>query len=244
MQQQETPLSPADRALITDAGYDPNDERERELGQMALHCARLFFESGTVKGSPPNRNSPCPCGSGKKYKKCCQASDEAAASAPRPTLELGHIPQIFNDDAMDADQDRLFHLLSNEPTLRYIRYDLATLNPFIAAGLPDDEAALDAEAWTDLMTELAQQFHVTHADDLDVVGALLACGRTGQRDMPTLRALANGVLHLALAEMSDQPEMNLVAAEILRATVDDAEAAGTPMPAFDDDDDDDDGDGS
>jgi len=24
------------------------------------------------------RNDPCPCGSGKKYKKCCWASDEAA----------------------------------------------------------------------------------------------------------------------------------------------------------------------
>ena len=23
------------------------------------------------------RNDPCPCGSGKKYKKCCQAQDEA-----------------------------------------------------------------------------------------------------------------------------------------------------------------------
>jgi tetratricopeptide (TPR) repeat protein len=29
------------------------------------------------------RNDPCPCGSGKKYKKCCLASDEAAA---RPAL--------------------------------------------------------------------------------------------------------------------------------------------------------------
>ena len=27
------------------------------------------------------RNDPCPCGSGKKYKKCCLASDEAAARA-------------------------------------------------------------------------------------------------------------------------------------------------------------------
>lgn len=25
------------------------------------------------------RNDPCPCGSGKKYKKCCLARDEAAA---------------------------------------------------------------------------------------------------------------------------------------------------------------------
>ena len=30
------------------------------------------------------RNDPCPCGSGKKYKKCCLASDEAADRAARP----------------------------------------------------------------------------------------------------------------------------------------------------------------
>ena len=30
------------------------------------------------------RNDLCPCGSGKKYKKCCMAGDEAAARAARP----------------------------------------------------------------------------------------------------------------------------------------------------------------
>jgi len=30
------------------------------------------------------RNDPCACGSGKKYKKCCMARDEAAALAARP----------------------------------------------------------------------------------------------------------------------------------------------------------------
>jgi tetratricopeptide (TPR) repeat protein len=30
------------------------------------------------------RNDPCACGSGKKYKKCCMPSDEAAARAVQP----------------------------------------------------------------------------------------------------------------------------------------------------------------
>ena len=33
------------------------------------------------------RNDLCPCGSGKKYKKCCPASDEAAARAARPVQQ-------------------------------------------------------------------------------------------------------------------------------------------------------------
>ena len=43
------------------------------------------------------RNDPCPCGSGKKYKKCCMASDEAAARAARPAQPAaapGHRPSL------------------------------------------------------------------------------------------------------------------------------------------------------
>jgi tetratricopeptide (TPR) repeat protein len=32
------------------------------------------------------RNEPCPCGSGKKYKRCCLPRDEAAADARRQTV--------------------------------------------------------------------------------------------------------------------------------------------------------------
>ena len=37
------------------------------------------------------RNDLCPCNSGKKYKKCCMASDEAAARAARPA-QLTAVP--------------------------------------------------------------------------------------------------------------------------------------------------------
>ena len=37
-----------------------------------------------------SRNAPCPCGSGKKYKKCCLAKDEAAeASVAVSEVRLG-----------------------------------------------------------------------------------------------------------------------------------------------------------
>jgi tetratricopeptide (TPR) repeat protein len=40
------------------------------------------------------RNEPCPCGSGKKYKQCCLAKDEAAGSAPSVAAQLAadHLP--------------------------------------------------------------------------------------------------------------------------------------------------------
>lgn len=42
-----------------------DDEKRKEI-------KKAYSNSGTVhKEETPNRNDPCPCGSGKKYKKCC-----------------------------------------------------------------------------------------------------------------------------------------------------------------------------
>jgi hypothetical protein len=38
------------------------------------------------------RNDPCPCGSGKKHKKCCLAKREAAVQSPRPGRAPGRRP--------------------------------------------------------------------------------------------------------------------------------------------------------
>jgi hypothetical protein len=38
------------------------------------------------------RNDPCPCGSGKKYKKCCLAKDEAAQRVPAPSPPAAPVP--------------------------------------------------------------------------------------------------------------------------------------------------------
>ncbi|MEN6630373.1 MAG: SEC-C metal-binding domain-containing protein, partial [Sulfuricella sp.] len=35
----------------------------------------------------PGRNTPCPCGSGKKYKQCCSAREEAQALNVPQTLQ-------------------------------------------------------------------------------------------------------------------------------------------------------------
>jgi hypothetical protein len=42
------------------------------------------------------RNDPCPCGSGKKYKKCCLARDEARLAAPAQRPETA-TPMLVED---------------------------------------------------------------------------------------------------------------------------------------------------
>jgi preprotein translocase subunit SecA len=58
---------------IEDFTRDIRRQKERELAQVRLAGAG---DGGAevkqvVKGEKIGRNDPCPCGSGKKYKKCC-----------------------------------------------------------------------------------------------------------------------------------------------------------------------------
>lgn len=59
----------------------------------------------------PGRNALCPCGSGKKYKKCCLANDEAAArkaaDAQRRLLE----PMVWEDDGLDDLSNSVLDLI-------------------------------------------------------------------------------------------------------------------------------------
>jgi len=48
------------------------------------------------------RNAPCPCGSGKKYKKCCLAKDEREAALRRMSSSATAGPSyVLEDDGLD-----------------------------------------------------------------------------------------------------------------------------------------------
>jgi hypothetical protein len=64
----------------------------RELGELGVDALEYLIErcpvdqlqQGHVNSmAQVGRNHPCPCGSGKKYKQCCLANDEAASLAAR-----------------------------------------------------------------------------------------------------------------------------------------------------------------
>lgn len=57
--------------------FDPSEEMERELAEKRARLEKEF-RLETEKTKPAEkvgRNDPCPCGSGKKYKKCCFKKD-------------------------------------------------------------------------------------------------------------------------------------------------------------------------
>jgi hypothetical protein len=48
-----------------------NREARRRAKVATGRAPKNVFVRGPRVGSFPGRNDPCPCGSGKKYKKCC-----------------------------------------------------------------------------------------------------------------------------------------------------------------------------
>ncbi len=65
------------KASYTDV--EGNDITHHEISQFEKIDGKWFYAEGQIVGAGPikratpkvGRNEPCPCGSGKKYKKCC-----------------------------------------------------------------------------------------------------------------------------------------------------------------------------
>ena len=62
------------------------------------------------------RNDPCPCGSGRKYKKCCRPQSEAGASLPIPAPPgIATLIERFNSQRYDAMETGAEELIALEP---------------------------------------------------------------------------------------------------------------------------------
>ena len=61
------------------------------------------------------RNAPCPCGSGKKYKKCCMAGDDSATRTARTPAAAHQIDNRLVDEIVDFAVQRF-----GEPWMREI----------------------------------------------------------------------------------------------------------------------------
>lgn len=104
--------------------------------------------------SKPGRNDPCPCGSGKKYKKCCLPRDEAAR--PRVVAEDHEEPFIAElRPDLDAAVDRVLERLDSgvgravEPEIKALlekhpRYHMThyAMGVYIGAVLKDPVGAI------------------------------------------------------------------------------------------------------
>ena len=62
----------AAQSTIQDFTRNIQRKKEKELAEMQFVGGdSSSVKNPVVKGKKVGRNEPCPCGSGKKYKKCC-----------------------------------------------------------------------------------------------------------------------------------------------------------------------------
>lgn len=122
----------------------------------------------------PERNAPCPCGSGKKFKKCCQGSptppspSSARLSAPSDS-EISELVTLFQSGQLPILEERTRRLLSTYPDSGFLWKALGiSLQAQGKNGIPALEKAAnylpqDAETRNNLGNALLESGHPEQA---------------------------------------------------------------------------------
>src|SRR5215472_9776496 len=111
--------------ILRNAGCNLANERNLQMGAVAYNVALLVCRHGERKtsGQPARkshigRNDPCPCGSGKKYKKCCLDGDRPlpADNDHSASLKFGPeiLPRLWDEDAMFEDCELLSRIIDRD----------------------------------------------------------------------------------------------------------------------------------
>ncbi len=211
-------------ALLAKAGYDPTDGESFKQGAAGLMVAQMIAVAAGLTerpGGPADqagrkigRNDPCPCGSGKKYKKCCLGRQESpAVPAPAKTsadpaqppelagVRPGMIPRMSPEE-LQADTATLGGLFLSDPKLAKVRLDPVQVAAYLephSKRVPQDLAERDRwvsqRAREFMESEFARDGEEAAAVKLlrglkdDLMGAAARCQQDDE-----LRALGLGLL--------------------------------------------------
>jgi hypothetical protein len=193
------------------AGYSLDDDQQRSVGLLAYKAAALVRAAASeqASGRRPSRvgrNDPCPCGSGKKYKKCCMAEGKAppgpsleSATAAEP-LDPELVPRLRDAETTGKDLRQLGAMLERDRDLRTVRLSGPRVARFLAAQNKDGPELEGAEL-DRFVDQTAARYVESEADGATLMDRLLEqLNRAARRPRPApeLRALALGVLYAAL----------------------------------------------
>lgn len=150
-------------AHAQETGEDPADRRTRLAYTESLH--------GTDQAAtrwPPERNAPCWCGSGRKYKKCCGSPAFLSVEPPDPAslilkIELDEVrPRVWRRVAIPSNTalDRVHQMIQQamgwyDEHLYAFETDEAT---FLDPRSDSDEIRADGERLVSIATQRGDQF--------------------------------------------------------------------------------------
>ncbi len=201
------------RRLVAGAGYDIEDPGDLTMGMTAVMATLRVCDAlrtrRVPRGERVGRNDPCPCGSGKKHKKCCLKADGAVPGPERydpgdPLDRVDLVPRLHDPEALTGDLAGLEALFLADDTLCKIRFTADKLMAFVMSK-PVEEASPppvgDPEE-EDLGGEKRVSRYLREVEGIKALGnldkALLRAARDSATCDQHVRSLAAG---LALTEM-------------------------------------------
>jgi len=235
----------AEIALLERAGYSVRSEHQVSLGMVALTAARTVCLAvggssavpGTRVAVKTGRNDPCPCGSGRKYKRCCLGKSEAA-QAPRsepisPAVTADMIPRMGDEAGVERETKRLAALLRDDPDLESLRFSPETVSrlmerrreTLVAAREADRSYELDRLA-TECSRLPENQRVMKQVSDV-VLGAATKGGHTPSK----IRSLAFLLVLAGTEASTPKGETSMLASLIFRRSL--AEIVDAPDPLED-----------
>jgi hypothetical protein len=211
--------------ILRAAGCNTASENDLQLGMISFNTALLackWRHTNKPAGRPTTasrvgRNEPCPCGSGRKYKKCCLDKDRStpADDLSLAPLEFGPetLPRMWDERAIAEDCSLLGQIMDRDPELESIGFSSLKVASFMEAVADDDPSLMDdSEELERTLDDLAIRYARESGEGTIVKGMknklLAACVRAQSKD--EVRALATGICMALMSDASGDPDDNLL----------------------------------
>jgi succinate dehydrogenase flavin-adding protein (antitoxin of CptAB toxin-antitoxin module) len=218
---------------LQDAGFDVGDERAMQFGMIAYNTALMVWKrhnDARVQGKlgvgpATGRNSPCSCGSGKKYKKCCLAGDEVRSreTAPRQAMALSPnlIPRLASDRGMADDCRALSQVMDKDEDLKKITFSVKGVEAFLARTSKERKLPRGKEALEKDIDELAIHYARESGEGkiLERLTDRFLEAATRVTKEEDLRGLAAGICFAMMAKSSKDYDDNILNILIFRRTL-------------------------
>jgi len=222
--------------VLREAGCDTTDEGNVQIGMVCYGVAQQVWErrhkhlkaarpaqKSTAKSSA-GRNDPCPCGSGKKYKKCCLDKDRAdsgggqtpAASKFDPAI----LPRIWDESAVSEDLGILSEIMDREPALAKIGFSKEKVLAFLETVTRENPSVFDndKEALEAAIDDLAFRY-ATESGEWKIIKGIhdkFFAAASSARSNDEMRALATGICMAFMGEAAGDADANVLAAVFFR----------------------------
>jgi hypothetical protein len=226
--------------MLRAAGCDTTNEHDLQMGMISYNVALLACRRGhtnvkTVRSaekSRAGRNDPCPCGSGRKYKKCCLDKNRAVPADSYPAtsmkLEPEILPRLWDEDAVAEDCGILGEIMDRDPAFAEFGFSMKKISSFMETVVKEDPSFMDndddKEEIDRTIDDLAFRYVRQSGEGEILKGAkekfLDAITRAQSKD--EIRALVTGICMGLMGDAADDPEENLLNVIFFRRAVVDA----------------------